>query len=119
MITAGSKAIESTDLKTWLFGTGKVFSETGYYGGTDIGYLRLPYYGGILYCIAFFLPVALCFFYVRRKPGVSRLQSKILLAILILQLVFNLKGIIDLSVFYIAFFMTESSRETSQNTESF
>jgi len=112
MITAGSKAIESTDPKTWLVGTGKVFSETGYYGGTDIGYLRLPYYGGVLFCLFFFLPVALCFFYLRRKSKVITLQYKILLAILVLQLIFNLKGIIDLSVFYIAFLMTENHQET-------
>ncbi|MGZ5280621.1 MAG: hypothetical protein ACXWC9_11785, partial [Pseudobdellovibrionaceae bacterium] len=114
MIADGNKAIEATALKTWLIGTGKVFSKTGYYGATDIGYLRLSYYGGILYCLAYFIPVALCFFYVFRNPSISRLQYKILLAILILQLIFNLKGIIDLSVFYIAFFM---SRNRSSSLE--
>lgn len=44
-----------TSLKTYLIGDGLFNLKDHYYMETDVGYLRLLFYGGI--------PVALCFFY--------------------------------------------------------
>jgi|GEM_PF-3305848 len=85
---------------TLAFGDGKTLSEHGYYGGSDIGYIRLILYGGILYSIIYFLPL-LYSVILKRNSFKKMPHVTILFGILLASILFNVKGMIDAAALYI------------------
>lgn len=92
------------DLKTWLIGDGMFNTKNGYYMKTDIGFLRLLYYGGI--------PIILAYFYFSwyiilkiRKLGIDRLLQYFLTICFVYQIVLNAKGLVDLNYFFFLVFL--------------
>ena len=89
-----------TSLKTYLIGDGLFNLKDHYYMETDVGYLRLLFYGGI--------PVALCFFiypYMIIKKTLATYSSplfkRLLFIIFLYVLVLNFKGLADVNLFLI------------------
>ena len=89
-----------TSLKTYLIGDGLFNLKDHYYMETDVGYLRLLFYGGI--------PVALCFFiypYMIIKKTLATYSSplfkRLLFIIFLYVLVMNFNGLADVNLFLI------------------
>jgi hypothetical protein len=109
-----------TDIKTYIIGDG-LFSIGGdeYYMGTDIGYLRLLYYGGIPLVVAFF---CYPFFIIKRicKLDVDPLLKGLLNIMLLYLLLLNLKGLADfnfvLVLIYVVVYYCSSSKGVTSTT---
>ena len=72
--------------------------------GTDVGYLRLLYYGGIPIIAAFFF-YPIWIIYKTMKLGISPTLSNLLLIIFFYVLLLNIKGLIDLNFVFILIYM--------------
>lgn len=89
------------NIETYLIGNGLFMSKTGgYYMQTDVGYLRLLYYGGI--------PAIVCYFFypfwVIKKicsHKISSLLSKLLLILFLYMIVLNFKGLVDFNFLFV------------------
>ena len=87
-----------TDIKTYIYGDGYFIGDTidTYYKNTDVGYLRLIYYFGILGAAFLFLQQIYVLFCINKyEENIYIKQMCILLFVYILLL--NLKGYIDFS----------------------
>ena len=91
-------------LSTYLIGDGLYNLSDGYYMGTDVGYLRLLYYGGIPIIAAFFF-YPIWIIYKTMKLGISPTLSNLLLIIFFYVLLLNIKGLIDLNFVFILIYM--------------
>ena len=82
------------DVKTYLFGDGMFYnpSEPGFYMGTDIGYLRVFYFSGVLGVLLFcVLNVYFCLHLCRVSNSLN--VSKMSWLLILLVLIINVKGI--------------------------
>lgn len=92
------------EIKTWIIGDGLFNTENGYYMKTDIGFLRLIYYGGI--------PIMLAYFYFSwylissiRKLGITKLLRYFLIICFFYQIALNFKGLVDLNFFFLLIYI--------------
>lgn len=83
---------------TYLFGDGKYVNrdvmgrESGYYMHTDVGYLRLLYYGGVPMVIAYFIPYMVAtVLYLKSRP--QKTEKYVFLSLIAFLLILNLKGL--------------------------
>lgn len=100
------------ELKTWFIGDGKFMDGSGYYMGTDIGYLRLIYYYGILGACLFLGQQLYCIYLVRKLSN-DVIISKLFFFLTIFILIINFKGIGDISYFlylFLWFYLLKDSR---------
>lgn len=91
------------NIQTWLLGDARYHAEDGgYYMSTDIGYLRMIYYGGVVVLFVFVLyQLKLMFFASAVFKDVSRVY---LLVFVALFLILNFKGMTDLSFVLFLFY---------------
>lgn len=91
------------NLQTWLFGDGKFqLSDGNYYMDTDVGYVRLIYYFGVIGTLVFFFIQYKLLRYV--KELTTKYNLKLMFAFIFLWLIIlNLKGIAYLELFSIFF----------------
>ncbi len=93
------------NLKTYIIGDGKFTGDGGkgvsYYMGTDVGYLRLIYYFGIIGLLVYFL-----FQYFIIKTSFKN-HSLFVFFIFVLLVILNLKGVADLFYLSILFNIRE------------
>lgn len=106
---------------TWIFGDGIFNTPDGYYYmKTDIGFLRLIYYGG--------LPIMFAFFYFSwyiilqiKKLGIDKLFRYFLLICFAYQIVLNFKGLVDINFFFIlifiCLFLNKIKRKTNRQSK--
>ena len=92
---------------TLLFGDGywNDLSGNGYYGHTDVGFMRNIYYGGVFYTIILY-SVALLFLYIFYEllKGLGKKGALFISFIMFLQLLlFEIKG--DIAFFFIKFYL--------------
>ncbi|MEL5895821.1 hypothetical protein AAE250_20285 [Bacteroides sp. GD17] len=107
-------SIMPTTMKTWLIGDGRYnMPGGGYYMGTDIGFYRLIFYGGI--------PIMLAFYYFSwyiirriRELGITPLQNKYLIFSFIYLVVLGFKGLADLNSFFLLLFIICYRRQMLQ-----
>lgn len=80
-------------LKTWIIGDSKWLGLNGYYMGTDVGYLRIIWYTGLIGLIV----LIILFFYVYKISTLSKNLDlkKMNIFLLILLLVLNIKGYVE------------------------
>lgn len=100
------------ELKTWFIGDGQFMDGSGYYMGTDIGYLRLIYYYGILGACLFLGQQLYCIYLVRKLSN-DVIISKLFFFLAIFILIINFKGIGDISYFlylFLWFYILKDSR---------
>jgi len=92
-----------TKYDTWIFGDGIFNTSEGYYMRTDIGFLRLIYYGGLPIMIAYFY---FSWYIIRqiKKLGPGRLFSYFLSICFVYQIALNIKGLVDLNFFFLLIF---------------
>lgn len=79
-----------TNIKTWIVGDGKWNLVDGYYMSTDVGYLRILWYSGLVGIFIFVLFSIFLFLEIRRKE--LRIMSCLLL---LLFLILNVKGHVE------------------------
>ncbi|MCF4146141.1 hypothetical protein [Dethiosulfovibrio marinus] len=84
--------------RTYIFGDGKFVSrdvtgrDSGYYMHTDVGYLRLLYYGGVPMIIVYFIPCMVAtVLYMKSRP--QKTEKYVFLSLIAFILVVNLKGL--------------------------
>lgn len=89
-----------------LAGAGVMFNpdKMTYYGNTDVGYIRLLLYGGIPYVLLFFLPLV-AGIYVVHKFNFQTSTKIAVWTIAVIQLICNIKGMIDLSSTILLFYI--------------
>lgn len=90
------------ELKTWFIGDAQFMDGTGYYMGTDIGYLRLIYYYGIFGACLFLGQQFYCIYLVRKLCS-DVVISKLFCFLGLFILIINFKGIGDISYFLYLF----------------
>ena len=87
------------ELRTYLLGTGLMNDPVNpgqYYMGTDVGYLRLIYFGGIPFAILWFwVQLNLLLKTVKNMPNITRIYIPLSLAVTFFLLVANGKGLSD------------------------
>lgn len=87
--------------KSWVIGDAKWDTATGYYKGTDVGYLRNIWYFGIIgmACLTYYYYKTLKIIFIDRNPGFanSRMVGLVLFAYV---MILNVKGPADL-FFYV------------------
>ncbi|RYZ87738.1 MAG: hypothetical protein EOP06_12190 [Proteobacteria bacterium] len=97
---AASNFVERTKIEpsSWLFGAGRMTGDDqiSYYGKADIGYVRMMLYGGVPYVFAFFIPALFAVLIAFVLPF-SSITRRATLITLLVQLICNLKGLIDIS----------------------
>lgn len=107
-------SIIPTTMKTWLIGDGRYnMPDGGYYMGTDIGFYRLIFYGGI--------PIMLAYYYFSwyiirqiRKLGITSLQNTYLIFTFLYLVVLGFKGLADLNSFFLLLFIVCYRRQILQ-----
>lgn len=101
-------------LTTYLIGDGFYNLKDGYYMGTDVGYLRLLFYGGIPIVAAFFF-YPIWIIYKTMKLGISPMLSYLLMTLFFYVLLLNMKGLIDLNFVFILIYMITYLRKKVLN----
>lgn len=79
------------DMRTLLFGDGRWVSNDGYYMETDVGYLRLIFYFGVLGAALFFISQILQYYYIKQWFKDKEIRRFIFFT-LISFFVYNIKG---------------------------
>ena len=95
------------DLKTWIIGDGRFSAEDGihYYKGTDVGYLRILFFMGLIgISVFFFQKIYLFFSTIKLDKSISLDFKQFLFFLFILMIVLNFKGFVDLDVIIFLFF---------------
>ena len=89
--------------RTLAFGDGYWISITGdgYYGGTDVGFMRNIYYGGIFYCMCLYSLIVLLVFNIYQVLKIKCRSKALLIAgfMLIQFILFEVKG--DITLVYL------------------
>lgn len=107
LIENGEFSTDSTDalqtmyvlpfsIKTYIIGDGLFSLGNSYYMDTDVGFLRLLYYGGIPAVIAYYFYS----YWIVRKTinlGISSLSRRLLCVLFLYTLILNVKGLVDLN----------------------
>lgn len=88
-----------TELKTWLFGDGILSDGLFFYKNTDVGYFRMIFYIGILGLSLFLLYKIVLLFFINQKYTNKKIVG-LTFMLFILELISNLKGIVDLNKYY-------------------
>lgn len=119
--TDGLKAmyIYPENIYTWIYGDGIWTEDDHYYMRTDVGYLRMIFYWGIIGTIMFYSSIIYLSYYAVRK---SSTYNKYLIAnILLLILIANFKGFTDVVyiLFPILFFIKYSRKSNRIINENF
>ncbi len=96
------------------FGSGRLFAidRLLYYQATDVGFIRLLLFGGVVYTLLFFLPTAVILLLTARQNGMTR-PFFILLSVFAVQLISNLKGVMELTsvmIFLFLVFLAQQQR---------
>lgn len=86
------------NFKTWIVGDGKFTDGNGYYMGTDVGFLRLWFYYGVLGSLFFFFQQFYSI-YIIRKIAEDVLIDKFCIFLGLFILIINFKGIGDINYF--------------------
>lgn len=86
------------NVKTWLIGDGKFTDDNGYYMETDVGYLRLWFYYGILGSVFFFFQQYYSLSVIRKLAD-NVLIDKFCLFLALFIFIINFKGIGDINYF--------------------
>lgn len=106
-----------TELKTWIIGDGYFSHPTEigkYYMHTDVGYLRLIYYFGLIGLLSYLTMHIYLIIKAYKNYGVS---SHVYMFIIIYFLVLNMKGLTDLLFMHIIFimaYMMNKNKKTEQ-----
>lgn len=93
-----------SSFKTYLIGDGLFNIDGGYYMHTDVGYLRLLYYGGVPTLLAYFF----CSYWIIREIlslGISTLSKRLLYILFIYVIVLNFKGLVELNQVFILMYL--------------
>lgn len=86
-----------TDFFTYIIGDGKYnLSEGGYYMSTDVGYLRLLYYGGIPMIMSFYFFMYYMIKYIIRYNA-SIVDKYLFFIIFLYLIILNFKGLADIN----------------------
>lgn len=112
-----------TNFFTYLIGDGKYnLPEGGYYMSTDVGYLRLLYYGGIPMIISFYFFM----YYISKyiiKYNTSIIDKYLFFIIFLYLIILNFKGLADLNsvliIIYIFSYLNYYQRKHSVNPVKF
>ena len=104
------------NLSTWILGDGRMMADDGvrYYMGTDVGFLRLLFFGGIFFTIVFFIcQFILSYIIIKRDKGLKYL----IILINIYSLLLNFKGFANLNyiLFLILTFLVNKKRNNVIN----
>ena len=105
--------------KSWIIGDAKWDTPTGYYKGTDVGYLRNIWYFGIvgMATLVYYYYQTLKIILIDRNPGFTR-PGFVLLILFGYVLLLNLKGPADLFFYVIPlYFCSSQSAEEVQEEE--
>jgi hypothetical protein len=102
--------------KTLLIGDGKFSNpDDSFYMHTDVGYSRLLYYYGIIGAICFFLPFFFLLRYLIHKNNDNDFRY-MLYSLMILLLVCNIKGLIDVNWLMFLFFCIYINHKINENS---
>jgi len=94
-----------TNTKTWLVGDGKMLLSNGsYYMGSDVGYVRLIFYFGIVLTVLYFIYQTFLFYLIRIKIK-HRQINKFLLILLLWMIILNFKGLANFNDYLVLFFL--------------
>lgn len=86
-----------TTLKTWLIGDGRMLLDNGsYYMRSDVGYVRLIFYFGIILTVLYFIYQAVLFV-VTTKILPNKVYTSFMLILFIWILILNFKGLANLN----------------------
>lgn len=102
------------DVKTWIIGDGyfeNPYMPGYYYMRTDIGFLRLIYYFGLMGLIEFTLFQAVTIYQIWRKN--NGCNSLFFLLCFLLYVVLSLKGMTDIFMYIMPFFFIDSRKVKS------
>lgn len=107
------------EFSTWLYGDGKMLADDGirYYMDTDVGYLRLLFFGGILFVIFFYLIQFLISYSIIKE---NRKVKWLVIIINIYSLVLSFKGFTELNYIlflFLAFFTNKKYEKSSSVTQ--
>ncbi|MNR35976.1 hypothetical protein D3C85_1538570 [compost metagenome] len=91
------------NLSTWLFGDGRMMMSDGsYYMGSDVGYIRLLFYFGMIGTFIYFLTQL--FYYQKLKNLTNNKPIKLLFSMMFLWVILlNFKGIANGDPFIVLF----------------
>lgn len=91
--------------KTFLIGDGLFSGEKGYYMGTDVGYMRIIFYGGIL-ALSFLLLYKYCLYFFASEYEKTKAFKLFLVMYLLLDIILNVKGLTMVTILpYIFIFL--------------
>lgn len=97
--------IYPSQLKTWLIGDGIYNTVDGhYYMSTDVGFLRLLFYGGMPMVAAYYY-FAWSIIHQTKKLGITTLQWNFLLFAFLYLVVLGFKGLADINFLFLLFFV--------------
>lgn len=101
-------------IKTWIIGDGLFENSDGtYYMHTDVGYLRIIYYGGLL-LLSIFIIYQYVLVKIVGKIFKNHIEMKLLYVIFLYVLILNLKGFVDFNyIFYLFIAYYVCSRKLS------
>ena len=102
--------------KSWVIGDARWDTATGYYKGTDVGYLRNIWYFGIvgMACLTYYYYKTLKIIFIERNPGFekSRILGLILFAYV---MILNVKGPADLFFYVIPLYFCSPAEEDPES----
>ncbi|GEM_PF-3420980 len=92
-------------LKTWVIGDGRMQNPNGsYYMGSDIGYVRMIFYFGIISTVLYMMYQAyLCYLLSKKSP--SWIFKAFCLIVLSWIIILNFKGLANLNLYLLLFFI--------------
>ena len=95
-----------SQIKTYIIGDGRFLEDDGYYYmGTDVGYLRLIYFSGIIGVILYFLIEIFVLLNLRKLNTHNPIYNRFFLVLFIYLVILNVKGLTSLLFFTILLLM--------------
>lgn len=92
------------NLRTWLIGDGLFNLGEDYYMSTDVGFMRLIYYGGI--------PIMIAYYYFSwyivssiNKLGIDKPLKYLIYSCFLYQMILNIKGLVDINFFFLLIYL--------------
>ncbi len=106
-----------SELETWILGDARWMNDkqNGYYMGTDIGFIRMIYYFGVIGLLSFiaYNVKLLKTIYVRNQS----FGMFFLFALMIYVMIVNLKGFVDIFQWIVLFYFCEDAMDKYNNKE--
>ncbi|MFV0186646.1 oligosaccharide repeat unit polymerase [Empedobacter falsenii] len=94
-----------TNTKTWLVGDGKMLMPNGsYYMGSDVGYVRLIFYFGIVLTVLYFIYQIFLLVLIKSKTKNKEIR-KFMLVMLLWLFILNFKGLTNFNDYFILIFL--------------